>query len=294
PKLVMASTITGNVANIGLDYLLVMVFDMGMFGASLATAIGPMVALSMMLFHFKLGKNNVFLTKDFWNKNITKRLLKNGIGTCILEISSGIVIFLFNITLLRVSGKGAVAVFTVISNVGYAGKMIFTGIAQSGQPIISRNYGSKDIKNVKLGFRLTLYSAITFSLITYVLLLLFPVQILSLFITDNAQIITQNLSAVTIYFSSFVFTAINTMLMYYFQSLEKPKHTLVIAILRGIVLITICLGILPTLFGENGIWISLTVAEVVTTAIFLPIMFNLEKKLGKSFTSGNDHVQLDN
>lgn len=283
PKLVMASTITGNVANIGLDYVFVMIFDMGMFGASLATAVGPMVALSMMLLHFKLGKNNISLTKNFWNNTISKRLLKNGIGTCILEISSGIVIFLFNISLLKVSGKGAVAVYTVISNVGYAGKMIFTGIAQSSQPIISRSYGNKNIKNVKLGFRLSLYAAITFSLTTYILLLLFPMQVLSIFITDNPQIIAHNIGSVAIYFSSFVFTAINTMLMYYFQSLEKPKHTLIIAVLRGIVLITACLAILPNIFGENGIWISLTVSEVLTFIIFFPIVFKLEKNLAKTF-----------
>lgn len=286
PRLVMISTITGNVANIGLDYIFVMVLDMGMFGASLATAAGPMVALSMMMIHFRKNNMRRQLSLSFpalLPKNgelpLLKRIFKNGLGSCVLEISSGMVIFLFNIALLKVSGKGAVAVFTVISNVGYAGKMLFTGIAQSAQPIISRSYGNKSMDGIKHGFHLSFLTACGFSAIVYIILLIFPVQTLSLFITDNPQIISDNISAVALYFSSFVFTAANTMLMYYFQSLEKPKHTLAIAILRGIVLVTLFLSILPIFMGENGIWLSLTAAELVSFVIFMPIAKRLKLNL---------------
>ena len=276
PRLVMLSTITGNIANIGLDYLFVIVMDMGMLGASLATAAGPMVALSMMMIHFRKGNvaRRLHLSLPSLKPSelpLLSRILRNGLGSLVLEISSGIVIFLFNIALLKTSGKGAVAVFTVISNVGYAGKMLFTGIAQSAQPIISRSFGNKSPEGIKLGFNLSFITACSFSALVYILLLLFPSQTLSLFITDNPEIITQNLGAVSLYFSSFVFTAANTMLMYYFQSLEKPKLTLAIAVLRGIVLVTLFLTILPIFWGENGIWLSLTAAEVVSFIIFMPI-----------------------
>lgn len=288
PKLVMVATMSGNVTNIVLDYVFVIVLDMGMIGASLATALGPFVALSIMLLHFKLGKNNVYLTKDFWIISYLKRILKNGIGTFILEISSGIVIIFFNVVILKYSGVSGVTVFTVIANVGYAGKLLFTGIAQSSQPIISRGYGNKNIRNLKLGFKLSFYTAISFSLIIYILLLLFPMQVLSIFITDSPTLIANNTHWVAIYFSSLVFTGINTMLMYYFQSVEKPKYTLILSILRGIILITICLIALPPLIGELGIWISLTVSEVITFIIFFPLVFRLEKNIEQSFTIKNN------
>lgn len=56
---------------------------------------------------------------------------QNGAGSGVLETSAGFVILMFNIVLIRVGGETAVAVFSIISNIGYVGKGIFNGMAQA-------------------------------------------------------------------------------------------------------------------------------------------------------------------
>ena len=125
PKIVMAAAICGNVTNIILDWLFVAVFGWGLFGAAAATAIGPLVAAAIWIFHYLLKKNTLKLTKNFFDASLLLRIFKNGVSTFILELSLGCVIVLFNIVLLNVSGQDAVAIFAIISNIAYVGKSIF-------------------------------------------------------------------------------------------------------------------------------------------------------------------------
>ncbi len=80
-------------------------------------------------------------------------MLRNGIGSSILELSAGLIVLLFNIALLRVSGEAAVAIFSVLSNIAYVGKGVFNGMAQAAQPILSTSYGAGRYDRVRAALR---------------------------------------------------------------------------------------------------------------------------------------------
>ena len=149
PKLVMLAAVSGNLVNIVFDWLFIGVFNWGMFGEAAATALGPIVAICILSFHYIKKKNTFSLTRNFFEWDILQRIFKNGIGTFILELSLGAVVIFFNIVLLDVSGQDVVAVFAIISNIAYVGKGIFNGISQAAQPIISTNYGARNMTRVK-------------------------------------------------------------------------------------------------------------------------------------------------
>lgn len=136
PRLVMIAGTTGNICNIVLDYVFTMKLGMGMFGAGLATILGHCVAVLLYLLHFALHQNHLHLTRNFFDPAACVRVLRNGIGSSILELSAGLIVLLFNIALLRVSGEAAVAIFSVLSNIAYVGKGVFNGMAQAAQPIL--------------------------------------------------------------------------------------------------------------------------------------------------------------
>lgn len=142
PRLVMIAGTTGNICNIVLDYVFTMKLGMGMFGAGLATILGHCVAVLLYLLHFALHQNHLHLTRNFFDPAACVRVLRNGIGSSILELSAGLIVLLFNIALLRVSGEAAVAIFSVLSNIAYVGKGVFNGMAQAAQPILSTSYGA--------------------------------------------------------------------------------------------------------------------------------------------------------
>ena len=269
PRLVMIATVTGNLFNIVFDYVFMAKMNMGIFGASLATAISPFIALALMSLHYILKNNTLHFTKDCFDLALLKRILQNGIGTFCLEFTSGMIIFVFNIVLLRISGELAIACYTIISNIAYVGKGIFNGIAQATQPLISANYGAEQYNRSQRAAKISIITSIVFSTVVFILVLLVPRQIAGFFSEDMA-LIEACVPAMKLYFVSFAFTGINTMLMYYFQSIERAKISTVIALSRGIVLVLVGIILLTPVLGENGVWLTITFAELGTLAFAYP------------------------
>lgn len=287
PKLVMAAAVCANLANIFFDWLFVAVLRWGLAGASTATAIGPCIAVLILSFHYILRKNTMHFRLKCFSKDLAMRMVRNGVGTFILEFTSGAVVFMFNLVLLRVSGQSAVAVYAIVSNIAYVGKGIFNGISQAAQPLISVNYGAGNRERIKGSLRAAVIAGAVFSLATYALILIFPEQIISIFIGDSKNLMDMGIRASQIYFTSFLFTAINTILMYYFQSVESIKITTMIALSRGLVFIVIGLLVFPAIFGEVGVWITITFAEAATLIIILPIKKKFDALMNQRFNLSN-------
>ena len=288
PKLVMVAVIIGNVTNIVLDYLFVVEFNMGLKGASIATGLGPLVAFLFLMLHFVFKKNNIKIVKNFFDREILMEVLKNGSGSSILEFTSGSIIFIFNFILLRVSDSDAVAIYAIVSNIAFVSKSIFAGISQAAQPLISVNYGAKNFDRVKKSVNIALKVSIVTGLFAYLMIILFPEQIMSVFIGQYAHLMERATDILIIYFVSCVFTGINTTLMYYFQSTGNGKIATIIAISRGFILITIGLLIFTPFLGELGVWVSITFAEIVTLICILPIKKRYDKLLIERFDPLND------
>lgn len=75
--------------------------------------------------------------------------------------------------------------------------------------------------------------------------------------------------------------------MYYFQSVESIKITTMIALSRGLVFIIIGLLVFPSIFGEVGVWITITFAEVATLIIILPIKKKFDTLMNQRFNLSN-------
>lgn len=288
PKLVMASAVAGNLVNIGLDYFFIVKLNMGLEGASIATGAGPVVGLSMLMLHYILKKNNIKFKKVRFSKEILLEVIKNGSGSCILEFTSGTVIFLFNFALLRVSGSDAVAIYAIISNLAFITKSIFSGICQAGQPLISVNYGSQNFSRMKKTVSLSMRISIAVSLIIYIAMILFPQPIMSIFIGSYENLMAKASEILIIYFASLVFTGLNTSIMYYFQSTGNAKISAMISLARGFILIVIGLVIFSTTIGEIGIWITITFAEIITFLIAYPLKTRYDTYLIERFNPVND------
>lgn len=296
PKLVMAAALTGNGLNILFDWLFVGVFKWGLIGASTATAIGPIVAVCILSFHYITHRNTMHFTLRFLNRQLITRLFKNGIGTFILEFSLGAVVFMFNFVLLRVSGDSAVAVYAIASNIAYVGKGIFNGISQAAQPLISVNYGAGNFLRIKASTKVALTTAIVFSTLSFIVILIFAEPLVSFFLGANAteKLVIMGAESSRIYFTSFIFTAVNTVLMYYFQSVENIKATTIIALLRGIVLVAVGLGIFPAILGITGVWITITFAEGLTLLLALYLKKRQDNILNIKFNLDNCNTHVTN
>lgn len=262
PKLAMNAMLVGNISNMVLDYVFVMLFDMGLQGAAIATCISPFLTVIGVSFHFIRKKNTVHFTKNCFHKDLFRRIFSNGLGSGIMEISAGAIILLFNVVILHLADELFLASYAIVTNIAYVCKGLLNGFAQGIQPIISANFGAGNRTRVKESLKVSILFASGFAIIVYLVFLIWPQGVASLFANGDQNLIAQSGTGIRLYFSSLLFTAIITMIMYYFQSIERGKISTVLAVLKGFVYIVVGMSALIALFGIQAIWLSVTVAEI--------------------------------
>ena len=279
PKLAMAALMVGNISNIILDYVFVSVFHMGIFGASVATSIAPVLSLIAASFHFILRKNTVYFKLKSFDPKVIGRILSVGIGSGIMELSAGAIIFMFNSAILNLGGEVYLAAYAVITNIAYVFKGLLNGFAQAAQPLISTNFGSGIIKRCSKSLRVCLIYSSVFCIVCYGIITVVPGFIVSFFSNGDTNMEAIASKGMIMYFSSLLFTGINTMLMYFFQSIEQGRKSLFLAVCKGFLFVTLGLWILTSLMGVEGVWYAVLFGEVLTFVIALPMVLRSVKKL---------------
>ena len=279
PKLAMAALMVGNISNIILDYVFVSVFHMGIFGASVVTSIAPVLSLIAASFHFILRKNTVHFKLKSFDPKVIGRILSVGIGSGIMELSAGAIIFMFNSAILNLGGEVYLAAYAVITNIAYVFKGLLNGFAQAAQPLISTNFGSGIIKRCSKSLRVCLIYSSVFCIVCYGIITVVPEFIVSFFSNGDTNMEAIASKGMIMYFSSLLFTGINTMLMYFFQSIEQGRKSLFLAVCKGFLFVTLGLWILTSLMGVEGVWYAVLFGEVLTFIIALPMVLRSVKKL---------------
>ena len=279
PKLAMAALMVGNISNIILDYVFVSVFHMGIFGASVATSIAPVLSLIAASFHFILRKNTVHFKLRSFDPKVIGRILSVGIGSGIMELSAGAIIFMFNSAILNLGGEVYLAAYAVITNIAYVFKGLLNGFAQAAQPLISTNFGSGIIKRCSKSLRVCLIYSSVFCIVCYGIITVVPGFIVSFFSNGDTNMEAIASKGMIMYFSSLLFTGINTMLMYFFQSIEQGRKSLFLAVCKGFLFVTLGLWILTSFMGVEGVWDAVLFGEVLTFIIALPMVLRSVKKL---------------
>lgn len=276
PKLSMIAVISGGVINIIIDYVFIYIFDMGMGGASLATVLGSVVSCLILSTHFLSKSNTLHLVKQGLQLRYFGDVTKNGFSSFLIEMSSGIVIFIFNNRVLHYIGDVGVTVYSIISNTAIIVSSLSNGISQAAQPLLALNYGAgkydriNQVKRLGLGFSFA--TGIVFAVVGFC----FPEFVVGLFIHPSKEVQELAPMAIQIYFISFILMVPNIFYSNYFQSTLQPIYALIICVLRGLILSGVLVYILPTILGVKGIWMTMIFVECITLAVI--IAFALREK----------------
>lgn len=289
PGLVMGATVVSSLLNIVLDYLFVIVWRWGLFGASFATALSSCVSCALLCSYYFHRERNIRFVKNCWNGKLFRRMIGNGAASAMLETSAGIVIILFNYAILNIAAPIYLAAYSVITNIAYVGKGILNGFAQAVQPIISTNHGAKLFHRVHHSLGIACLYTVSVALIGYGIILLFPGQIAGIFAKGDQTLLKLAEHGILLYFSSFVLTAANTIFMYYLQSIEKGRLSTLFTIIRGFLLILVGLMILPSWLGIDGVWLCVTFAEGITLLISLPFIYKQIRQDKKRLLEEEDY-----
>lgn len=266
PKLAMAAVISGGVTNVVLDYVFIFIIPMGMAGGAIATVIGSGVTVVILCSHFFSAQNSLRLV-PLGNIRQIGQVFANGLSSFIMDMSSGVIILLFNRQLLAYAGDLGVVVYGVVSNSALVVNSICNGIGQAAQPLLATNCGAGKKERVLKTRRCAEKTVGVAVVILCLLGMAMPDVLTTMFVEPTEEILSMASVAVRIYFLSFLGLGFNMVYSAYFQSIMKPAYALVICLLRGMILNGILVFVLPMIWGVNGIWATMVVTEFITLAI---------------------------
>ncbi len=275
PSLSMAAMITGSLSNVLLDYIFIFPLDMGIFGAILATGLAPIISICVLSPYLIKRKNKFHFVKSKLYGKFVKEILSSGFSPFLTEATSGIVMFLFNFIILRITGNIGVAAFGVITVISLVVVAMYTGLSQGAQPVMSSNHGAKNDENVKSVLKYSLITMLILSCIIYTIVFFGAASLTSIFNSEKNQTL-QSLAetGLKLYFIACPFIGFNIVMATYFISTEKPLYAQIISLSRGFVVLIPMAFLLSTLFKMTGIWCAYPASEciVAISGIFLYVI----------------------
>lgn len=177
----------------------------------------------------------------------TKQIIYIGFGAFVLDISIGIITILFNNQLKLYLAPEYLAIFGVIIQISTVVQSNAYAVGQSGQAIISVNYGAKNEKRVRQTLKYAVVTSLILGLFWCLLTLAIPNVFIRLFMKPNDFILNAAPKVMRIYAISYLFLPFNIFTAYYLQSVMKANQAIVLSLLRGIVFSSLFICLLPFL-----------------------------------------------
>lgn len=286
PKLAMVSTIAGAITNVILDYVFIFPLGMGIKGAAIATGLGQIVTVSMLLPHFLRKRGVLSFGNASLNKDTLKEVLNVGFPSFFGQLSFSIIVFLHNIAFSNYMGEIGISTYSIINYITTNIYMVLLGLTFGAQPLISYNFGRKDKHKMLKFYKINVISSLVVSISAAAICYVFGTSVVGIFTTDP-KIAELAYNGIKIACLAYIVGSVNLDTLVYYQAVEIPLFSNLFCIFRAMVFLPICLYVLPKIFGLNGIWASVLTSESLTFIVmyiianvkkYTDIVLNKEKK----------------
>lgn len=282
----MLSVLIGAAANIILDPILIFGFNMGVRGAALATIISQACSCVWVIaFLFgkkttlKIRRRNLGLQPD-----VILPCLALGVSVFIMQASESIISVCFNSSLLKYGGDIAVGAMTILTSVMQFAMLPLQGLGQGAQPIISYNYGAGNVERVKKAFKLLLKVSLSYSVILWLCVMLFPQGFAAMF-TSDAALLAFTKTALRVYTAALFLFGIQMACQMTFNSLGNAKASIVVAVMRKFVLLIPLIYIMPLILQSNqtmAVYMAEPIADFFAVS-FTAVLFTFQFKKALRF-----------
>ena len=292
-KIGMFTVIIGAIINIVLDPILIFGFGMGVKGAALATIISQGISAIFVL-KFLFGKKSILKIRKKYlklNKKLALSIVALGVAPFIMQATESLVLVSLNNQLLKYGGDLAVGAMTIMSSIMQVIMMPLMGLTQGAQPIISYNFGAKEMDRVKKTFKLLFIICVSYSAVMVSLIMIFPEFFVSIF-NNKPELVEITSWAMKIYFVGMCLFGAQIACQQTFLALGQAKTSLIIAMLRKIVLLVPLIFILP-MFIEDGLTAVLLaepiadIIAIISTVIIFGLFY---KKTFNNIDEKNNEV----
>ena len=273
PRYALFTVIGGCLTNCVLDYIAIFHLDMGVFGAAVATGISQLVTCISYFVHFFSKKCTFRLCKFRFDPHLYARILPIGLSDGVTELCTGLMIFLFNRTVLKCIGTDGVVTYTVIAYVTTIVINLMVGISQGSQPLLSDAYSRGETGQVRQVLMMSILTALTLSVLMIVCFEVFAEPLVAVFNSEHDPVMADlACQGMRLYFLGYLFAGFNIAGTGYLSAVGAAKWAMITSILRGVAAIVLCALVMAALFGMTGVWLAFCAAEAITAGVMAVAM----------------------
>lgn len=283
PKVQMMLQIGGITSNVILSIIFVFVFKWGMKGVALASIMCESVSWILYIKVFSNKKAFLHFTKrgfcvDF---SLIKEILSIGVSPFAINACGCVVALMINLSLIEVAGEqrdmylGSYAIVQRITQVLIS---LISGLGLALQIITSINIAKQNYIRVRGVLMQSIFNAFIIMCIGYGFISIFADGLMSIFTTDK-QMIEIGATALIIGLCTFPFVGSQMVAVSFFQTIRRPRASMIISLTRQLLFLIPMLVILPHLIGVTGVWWSMALADVASVTISWIMLYTETKKL---------------
>lgn len=278
PRLALVTVCVGCVTNCVLDYLAIFHWGLGIWGAAAATGASQLLTCVIYLTHF-LGKRTTFHPVRFrMDWKIYRRLLPIGISDGLTELCNGLMIFLFNHTILRCIGTDGLVAYTIIA---YANTLVINitmGVSQGSQPLISFQNGRGDGTAIGNLLRYGLRTMCGIAAVCFTVLFLAAPKLVAVYLPEaGAEMLTFATDAFRRYSLCYLPVGFNIYIAGFLTAMERPLPAVSISTGRGLILQGSILLLLAAVLGGGSIWFAPVISEVLCLGLSVFFLLRLRR-----------------
>ncbi len=282
-KIAMFSLLISAGLNIILDPIFIFTFNMGIKGAAIATVISQAFAAIFLSVYYFTNKELKLSIKDFFiEKKIIREVFTVGSSAFARQVGGSVTAIVVNNALRIYGGDLAISVYGAVNRLLMFTFMPMFGIVQGVMPMVGFAYGAKNPSRIKETLKLSIKITSIMSIGSYLLLMLFPKELIGIFSSDKdlARLGVEAMRIIVFVFPTIGFQVIAASL---FQAIGKALPSFILSSSRQILFLIPLVLILSKFFGLVGIWLAFPLADslsfVVTSIMYKKEMKNIEDNL---------------
>ncbi|MBQ9265037.1 MAG: polysaccharide biosynthesis C-terminal domain-containing protein [Clostridia bacterium] len=274
PLHAMIALTVGSLSNIFLDWLFMYPLNMGISGAALATALGPILSDAILLPHFLLKRGSLHFSRCPIKPRLWSEIFALGLPAFVMEFTIGMITFITNLSIHHLGmGEIGLAAYLLIGYLMLIILTLFLGMAEGLQPVFSFMKGSGDQEGIRAMRRFSLTVFVSIGIACYSLVYFFSPVFYGLFTAGDQALLNFTASHSRAYFSGFVFAGIHILLISYWQATMDTRKAMLVALLRSILLPPIFVLLIPALLGTGWFWYGHSLAETTTVFPAIVLMY---------------------
>ncbi len=279
PRLGLLATVGAGVTNMALDAWFIAGLGWGVKGAALATGISQTVGGILPLIYFLRPNSSLLkITRTKLEGRPVFLAVTNGSSELMSNISASVVSMIYNFQLMKFAGEDGVAAYGVLMYVQFVFIALFIGYAIGSAPIIGYHYGAinhSELKNMlKKSIIIMSISGVIMTLLAQALAL----PIAKVFVGYDEGLFDMTVHAFRVFSFSFILAGINIFASSFFTALNNGAVSAAISFLRTLIFQSTAVIVLPMIWELDGIWLSITVAEVFALIISVTFLAAKRKK----------------